>query len=520
MSILDKASLIQIPSGYKSGKLYSIKPDNGDGDFTFSRSSSATRVNSEGLIETAQIVSETELVTNGDFGSDSDWNFVGDGSISNGELILPCCIFNNRVSQGVGMSSTKSYKLEINITQITSGDTIDYLQGGSWNTLGTQLGVNTAIISNPTDAALFLRNNNGAATIKIDNVSIKEVFQSDIPRLDYSDGSCPSLLLETQRTNLETKSNSFSTWTTLNNVTATSNYIVSPDGTSNATRLQFTSNGYVWNTGQDITSTLFTISCYAKRNNTGTENVGFFVNGSGVVDSAWSLTSDWVRFTYTYTSTNTSKIGIAAESGADVSVFGFQIEKLESYATSYIPTDGSTVTRTADVCNNAGTSATFNSTEGVLFAEIAALADDETTRILSLSEDGNMNNRVNIFYTSGSNRMKFIVRVNNIKEFDEIITLSNILDYNKIALRFAENNFAVYINGVKEAEQLSGSIYSANTLDKLNFDQGGGNYPFYGKTKQLMVFDEALSDEELSDLTGQINTSFVQLANFYNYTIL
>jgi hypothetical protein len=26
MSILDKASLIQIPSGYKNGKLYSVKP--------------------------------------------------------------------------------------------------------------------------------------------------------------------------------------------------------------------------------------------------------------------------------------------------------------------------------------------------------------------------------------------------------------------------------------------------------------------------------------------------------------
>ena len=202
--------------------------------------------------------------------------------------------------------------------------------------------------------------------------------------MDYSGGAtCASLLLEPQRTNIETKSNSFSTWATINNITTTSNYIVSPDGTSNATRLQFTSNGYMWNTGQDISSTLFTISCYAKRNNTGTENVGFFVNGSGVVDSAWSLTSDWVRFTYTYTSTNTSKIGIAAESGADVSVFGFQIEKLESYATSYIPTSGSTVTRTADVCNNAGTSATFNSTEGVLFAEIAALANDGLNKDIS-----------------------------------------------------------------------------------------------------------------------------------------
>ena len=53
MSLLNKASLIQIPSGYKDGTLFSAKPTNGDGDFTFSRGSNlaATRVNSEGLIE-------------------------------------------------------------------------------------------------------------------------------------------------------------------------------------------------------------------------------------------------------------------------------------------------------------------------------------------------------------------------------------------------------------------------------------------------------------------------------------
>ena len=53
MSLLNKASLIQIPSGYKDGTLYSAKPTNGDGDFTFSRGSNlaATRTNSEGLIE-------------------------------------------------------------------------------------------------------------------------------------------------------------------------------------------------------------------------------------------------------------------------------------------------------------------------------------------------------------------------------------------------------------------------------------------------------------------------------------
>ena len=106
-----------------------------------------------------------------------------------------------------------------------------------------------------------------------------------------------------------------------------------------------------------------------------------------------------------------------------------------------------------------------------------------------------------MFYISGSNKIRFAVRVNNSNVFDDTVTLSNILDYNKVALSFKENEFKVFINGVKEAEQLNGSTYSVNTLDKLNFDQGGGNYNFYGKTKAVAVWKEALSDEELTELT-------------------
>lgn len=49
--IYQKASLVQIPSGYKSGTLYSVVPNNGDGDFTIDSSPLATRVNKDGLIE-------------------------------------------------------------------------------------------------------------------------------------------------------------------------------------------------------------------------------------------------------------------------------------------------------------------------------------------------------------------------------------------------------------------------------------------------------------------------------------
>ena len=53
MSLYDKASLVQIPSGYKAAddKLYSVVPSNGDGDFTIDSDADATRVNKDGLIE-------------------------------------------------------------------------------------------------------------------------------------------------------------------------------------------------------------------------------------------------------------------------------------------------------------------------------------------------------------------------------------------------------------------------------------------------------------------------------------
>ena len=50
-SIYDKSSLVLIPSGTKTGKVFSQKPVSGDGDFTFTRASAATRVNADGNIE-------------------------------------------------------------------------------------------------------------------------------------------------------------------------------------------------------------------------------------------------------------------------------------------------------------------------------------------------------------------------------------------------------------------------------------------------------------------------------------
>ena len=52
MNLLDNASLVVTPNGYKASKLYSIVPTSGTGDMTFSRAgNTATRVNPSGVIE-------------------------------------------------------------------------------------------------------------------------------------------------------------------------------------------------------------------------------------------------------------------------------------------------------------------------------------------------------------------------------------------------------------------------------------------------------------------------------------
>jgi hypothetical protein len=51
MSFYSDASLVLIPSGIKTSKVYSQKPTDGSGDLTFSRASIATRTNASGVIE-------------------------------------------------------------------------------------------------------------------------------------------------------------------------------------------------------------------------------------------------------------------------------------------------------------------------------------------------------------------------------------------------------------------------------------------------------------------------------------
>ena len=198
-------------------------------------------------------------------------------------------------------------------------------------------------------------------------------------------------------------------------------------------------------------------------------------------------------------------------------IYGAQLEQ-GSFPTSYIPNYGTSagITRVAETANGAGDASTFNDSEGVLMAEISALADDGTTKVLSISDGGNSTNVVRIGYSTTSNLINVRLMVNSVTTTFNYV--GNTLNQNKIALKWKLNNTALWVNGLEVDTELSFNTFSLNTLNVLNLSNGNGtSNPFYGNTKQLQYFDSALNDSDLETLTSW--ASFTEMANGQTYSI-
>jgi hypothetical protein len=147
-------------------------------------------------------------------------------------------------------------------------------------------------------------------------------------------------------------------------------------------------------------------------------------------------------------------------------------------------------------------------------AEISALANDLTRRIITIT-DGTLNNIVKLEYKNVSNQIEAVLYNGN----TQCLILHNLSDeteFNKIAFKYKQDDFSLFVNGAKVGTDVSGSIFPSNTLSNLSFYQGNSNY-FYGNTKQIQYFPTALNDSDLETLTSW--TSFSEMATSQLYTI-
>ena len=355
-----------------------------------------------------------------------------------------------------------------------------------------------------------------AYATRVNKDGLIESVAANQARLNYDPANPqdPHLLLEPSRTNYATNNSSMDTYGTVGgsspSPTLTADYTTAPDGSNTATRFQATVTGSNYSLIQFPSTALgdgtYYISVYAKSNTGSNQTISFYGNSSPT--NAHTVTPEWTRIIveatrgsgitkYAYLGTWASQHG--SDASIDISVWGAQIEVDSSYATSLIPTVGSAVTRIADRCTGGGNDALFNDSEGVLFADLEALGEGTTVRKISLSNGGT--DFVNFNFNATSGRVDFEFGSTSNSFYIVNSTGHTLTDRNKIAIKYKSGDTDCYINGTRVTG--SNGTFTLSGLDRLNAEgrATNGTQNMYAKIYQLMVFNEALTDAELTTLT-------------------
>ena len=395
---------------------------------------------------------------------------------------------------------------------------------------GYKAGTAYGVLPNDSTADFdeFVRDTSATRTNKD---GLVESMGNNVPRLDYSDGGCPSLLLETQRTNIAEYSENTLSW----NVnpsnwggTRTSNALTAPDGSNSADLISVIQQSGVYMQTMNVTAaTTYSTSVYAKHisgtstlkfsltsnfyGGTDTFEKGIFVNlsdGSIISNTIGEFANvkvidvgnGWYRLFlegHVARATGTATVTCYAynTSFMEYSIWGGQVEE-GSFTSSYIPNlSNSQTTRNNDKGNLAGDFG-FDGAEGVLEAKFKAFATDNNSRRITLGATDS--NRVVLGYGYNNGTVKPYLLIVSPTGIDDIhISMPssfNIFDYNTYQLKFQSGNNELKING-----ELVDTDTSFNTLNftfsasltniSLNYYNNSSNKIFQGGLKHIKVYD-------------------------------
>ena len=457
------------------------------------------RINYEGF--SYQDTLGSELVVNGDFSNGTNnWtpNAAATLSIDNGKLKVLINGTSGYPGQFVDTIIGKTYKVTADGFIGTSSRIALYNDAdGQFRNLYADGNFNFNFIATSTSTQLRLYVFDNGAYGLWDNVSVKEVTGQEV----VPDSGCGSWLLEPQSTNLIPYSEDFSQWQTLGiSGSTTVTYVsdlVNPDGSIGGYKVS----------GEGVYLNLSLVAGTEKniyaRTVSGTGTAQLLSHNSNT-NNTFNLTEDWQRFDLNYTSNIPTSFYVdlrgASTTLTELYVWGANATNDQDYPTSYIPTNGATNTRLQDIATNSGNSSLINSTEGVLYAEIAALADDLTNRYITISDSSN-SNYIRLTYTTTSNQLGARYYVNGSFQCALTYILTDSTEFIKVAFKYKENDFALWVDGTEVATDNSGNVNPENTFHRLDFRRQDGFLPFYGKVKALAVYKEALTDAELQSLT-------------------
>ena len=569
--LLESASLMVTANAYKEGKLYSVVPFELNGDMVVTRATTATRVNSVGLIEDTpyNLLQQSENFTV------SPWIFLGSPNVTitantgtspiganNATLLTSNSTSSFGIRQSVTISPNTQYVFSCWVRSNTPTEIrvdISDLNNTSFNLTNIWQRIQVLGTYNNSYAAtlqfvdiVFGPNQLGSsffiwgAQLVVGN-QVKDYFPTtnrfNIPRIDYSNGSCPSILVEPQRTNLVIQSEQINLWTGGLNTTVTPNVSIGPNGIPTANNINITNiNGYWRRLGLNLaSSTTYTASVFVKKSvTTNNKTFSFYYNNNvsspnngeyrGVVNLTnltittttigtittgrptiiSSLLSDygngWYRVIVIFTTgssagSSNSEIGFLANGEVvDFDAWGAQLElgtPLFTNETSYIPTTTAAVTRNADVISKTSATSLIGQTEGTILVKGYQL---QRGVILRISNSLSTNNQISIFCVGVDGRCEYGVRKNNISVSNSSVVSPNLQTNKNIIIKYSQTSIKVFINGVLfwNYTYPSSTDFTA-TLDK--FDFGSLTENATAKFEMIALWKKQLTDVECINLT-------------------
>ena len=589
---MSKPKLALIPSGYKSGKVYSILPNDATGDFDFTRQSIGTRVRKDGLIEEAKTSgSITNLQSRSEEFDNSVWTKTRTTITADQELAPDGTNTADKLTgDGTGTSYVydalnftypQKYTISIFVKSINvTTFSIQKFAGGTGVAFfdlstGTISSAPTGTMSNPIIESLSngwfrcsvehiptttgsqnygfgMQDYNGdqfyiwgamvsegalSDYIKTEGTTETKTVETftDVPRLDWLNSNCPSLLLEPQRTNLQVYSEQFdnAAWGKSNS-TIEANTIISPNGELSADKLVDTTTSaakYIQDVASGLsTSSKATFSIFLKQSELSqvellcAQNFSPFTNwarcrfdvstlsdlGTTIGDFAYEdFGNGWVRLGITGTPTSTSAIirvtlskdgtnGYAGTGTEGIYIFGAQVEQGD-YASSYIKTEASTVTRLKDDCHLLNHTL-FTDYPFTVYAK--AKIEDVGNTIFSIY--GGASNKYLAFLLPSSGVTAAVYRrdaTNNDSDFYNFTY--SVGDTIKVAVAFInDTTYKLYINGTEIANVTSGLSVPFDNNDillgqfRISGDDGKRN-----SIDDFRVYDYTLTDAELTEIT-------------------
>jgi hypothetical protein len=348
-----------------------------------------------------------------------------------------------------------------------------------------------------------------------------EEIASDVTPSSFGTGGWGALV-EGARTNLLLRSEELATSPWGNFVAgtgvtpvSTNNAGVSPDGMSNATRLQLDCGDVSSSANRSgrstsvtvVNATTYSVSVYIKAFDSA--NIGKTVrlewNNSGITPAIITLTENWQRIERTGTTIGTSfgflieTRGTFTTQTADVLVFGAQLEA-GSFASSYMKTEGATFTRSADVITKTGASDLIGQTEGTLFAVVDARINSQGFRRIMVIDDGAETGSTAL-RMNATNQVQ-LVSLNTTAQA-VINSASNQQGLLKIAGVFAQDDFRLYVNGSLAGTDTSGTIPALRNVIRIGLSNDTTNQTNWFDDRILLagISKTALTQAEAIALT-------------------